>query len=86
MAEQRPPDKTYWLDRPGSVDKVYWTVVAICAALFLGDAFYEKHPEFEMETVFGAYGLFGFVACVFLVLAAKELRKLVKRDEDYYDR
>ena len=77
-------ERTYWLDRKGSVDKVYWSVIGVCALLFLADAFYEKHPVFEMEYVFGFYGLFGFVACVGLVLAAKELRKLLKRGEDYY--
>ena len=78
-------DKTYWLDRKGSVDKVYWSVIGVCVLLFLADAFYEKHPVFEMEYVFGFYGLFGFAACVGLVHAAKGLRKLLKRDEAYYD-
>lgn len=84
---QPPGDSPgHWLDRKGSVDKIYWSVVAVCALLFLADALYEKHPAFDVEYVFGFYGLFGFVACVGLVLAAKELRKLLKRDEDFYDR
>ena len=74
-----------WLDRPGSVDKVYWAVVAICAVLFAADAFYHKHGEFEIERMFGAHGVYGFVCCVFLVVAAKEMRRLVMRGEDYYD-
>jgi len=36
--------------------------------------------------VIGFYSLYGFVACVILVLLAKEMRKLVMRDEDYYER
>jgi hypothetical protein len=32
------------------------------------------------------YGLYGFVSCVLLVVAAKELRKVLMRSEDYYDR
>ena len=78
-------EKTYWLDRKGSIDKVYWLVIGACVLLFLADAFYEKHPEFEIEYVFGFYGLFGFVACVGLVLVARGLRNLLKRREDYYD-
>ena len=31
-------------------------------------------------------GIFGFVVCVGLVLGAKQLRKILKRDENYYDR
>jgi hypothetical protein len=93
MTEGTPPtnpprtgEKKYWLDRPENVDKIYWGVIIVCAALFLGDAFYHKHPYFSMEKVFGFYGIFGFVACVGLVLAAKELRKLLMRGEDYYDK
>ena len=36
---------------------------------------------FEIEI----YGIFGFVACVALVLIAKQLRKVLMRREDYYD-
>jgi hypothetical protein len=36
--------------------------------------------------LFGFYALYGFVACVLLVLLAAEMRKLVMRDEDYYER
>lgn len=80
-----PDERKYWLDDPLNVDKVYWAIVGVCALLFLADAFYVKHPEFDVEKVFGFYGLYGFVACVGLVLAAKELRRLLKRKEDYYD-
>jgi hypothetical protein len=83
MAERhdRPaaPEKRYWLDETGNVATVFWALVALCGALVLADLFYAKHAEF-------AAGIFGFVACVFLVLAAKELRKLLRRAEDYYER
>lgn len=89
MMDQTPHsadgDKKYWLDNPKNVDKVYWSVIVVSILLFLGDAFYHKHPEFGIETLFGFYGLYGFVACVGLVLAAKGLRILLMRDEDYYD-
>lgn len=84
--EQPRSEKPYWLDKPGSVEKVYWSVVVVCAVLILLDLFYAKHAEFAFEYYFGFYGIYGFVSCVFLVLAAKQIRKLLKRDEDYYDR
>ena len=88
MAESRRPEgeREYWLDRPGSVTKVFWAVVGACAALGLLDFFYHKHAELGFDGSFGFHGWYGFVCCVFLVLAAKELRKLLKRDEDHYDR
>lgn len=79
-------EKTYWLDEPRNVDKIYYALLAICLALFLADAFYEKEVHFAFEGWFGFFGLYGLIACVGLVLAAKELRKLLKRDENYYDR
>jgi hypothetical protein len=89
MTDQTPHQtddgKTYWLDKPASVDKVYWAVILVSVLLFLCDALYVKHPEFGIEKVFGFYGLYGFVACVGLVLAAKGLRLLLMRGEDYYD-
>jgi hypothetical protein len=74
-----------WLDRPGSVNKVYWALCAVCALLFLADAVYVKHPHFEAESWFGFYGIFGFIAFFGVVLAGKELRKILMRKEDYYD-
>ena len=35
--------------------------------------------------MWGFYAGYGFVACVLLVLIAKEMRKLLMRREDYYD-
>ena len=78
-------EKKYWLDESRNVDKIYWGVILISALLFLCDALYHKHPEFGIEKVFGFYGLYGFVACVGLVLAAKGLRVLLMRGEDFYD-
>jgi len=80
------PEKKYWLDEPRNVTKVFYTLVAVCAALLLGDLFYDKHGHFGWEGFFGFHGLYGFFGSVFLVLTAKEvLRRLMKRDEDYYD-
>jgi hypothetical protein len=90
MAEHREkpaaPDKRYWLDEPRNVAKVFWGLVVLCVVLVVADLFYSKHVAFVAEEIFGFYGIFGFVACVFLVLAAKELRKLLRRAEDYYER
>ena len=78
-------DRKYWLDRPGSVDKVYWALCALCAVLFLADAVYTKHPVSDVESWFGFYGIVGFVAFFGLVLLGGQLRKILMRKEDYYD-
>jgi len=45
-------------------------VIALCVASVAADLFYEKHGHFAAENVIGAYGIYGFVSCVVLVLAA----------------
>ncbi|MCS5635098.1 MAG: hypothetical protein NZ990_01160 [Myxococcota bacterium] len=76
---------SHWLERPGSVDKIIRTLAVICALLVVADFFYEKHGHYSWENFPGFYAFFGFVSCVGLVLAAKLLRRILKRDEDYYD-
>ena len=84
----KPPNdgKTYWLDDMRNIRKIVWALVIVCAVLFVADAFYHKHPHFSAETWFGFYALYGFFMCVGLVLAAKIMRVLLMRDENYYDK
>ncbi len=85
MADHKEDGKKYWLDKPGSVDKVWRALLLLCFLLTAADLFYEKHPHFEIEKWFGFYSAFGFVFSVGLVLGAKELRRILMRKEDYYD-
>ena len=79
-------ERRYWLDARKNVDKVFYALVVLCVGSVAADFFYEKHVHYDVEYMIGVYGIYGFVACVGLVLAAKEMRKLIKRDEDYYER
>lgn len=81
-----PSEKTYWLDDRRNVDRLVHTFYVVCAVLLLIDVFVPKHGPFAIEHIFGFYGFFGFVACVALVLIAKQLRRVLMRPEDYYDR
>ncbi len=85
MADRKDGGKSYWLDKPGSVDKVWWALVILCVLLTGADLVYEKHPHYEIEKWFGFYSAFGFIFSVGLVLAARELRRFLMRKEDYYD-
>lgn len=87
MSNKRDQDeKRYWLDNPTNVDRLVRGFYIACGALIAIDMFVPKHGPFAAEHVFGFYGWFGFVACVALVLIAKQLRRLLMRSEDYYDR
>ena len=78
-------EEIYWLDQPKNISLIVWLLVAICVALFFADAFYHKHSHFEIEHLFGFYGVYGFFVCVALVLIAKWLRTILMRSEDYYE-
>jgi hypothetical protein len=79
-------DRSYWLDNPRNVTRLVWSLYVVCGLLLAIDVFVPKHGPFAIEHSFGFYGLFGFIACVVLVLVAKQLRRVLMRPEDYYDR
>jgi hypothetical protein len=79
-------ERAYWLDNPRNVDRLVHGFYAVCGILLAIDVFIAKHGPFAVEHVPGFYGIFGFVACVALVLIAKQLRRILMRPEDYYDR
>ena len=74
------------LDEPRSVRRIVHAVYLVCGLLLLADLLYVKTPHFSFENWFGFYPVFGFVVSFSLVLAAKELRRLLRRDEDFYER
>jgi hypothetical protein len=81
------PENKYWLDDPRNVNKLIGVLIAVCVALVIVDAFYHKHVHLAFEESFPVfYGVYGFLAYCAIVLSAKALRRLLKRDEDYYDR
>lgn len=81
-----PEPKRYWLDLPENVTKLYRGVWAVGIALALGDLILHKHEEPAFAGWLAFFAVFGFVACVALVLTAKALRRVLKRPEDYYER
>jgi hypothetical protein len=85
MSPKPKLEPPYWLDRPGSVDKVFWTLVGVCALLALADFIHAREAHAGVEGLFGFYAWYGFLCCVGLVLAAKGLRRLLMRDEKYYE-
>lgn len=79
-------EREHFFDKPQNLKKVLRIFYAVCVALLLVDLVHHRHVSHPWESWWGFYALFGFVACVALVLLAKELRKLVMRGEDYYER
>ena len=80
MSEERKP----WIYR--NVKAIYYGVWVVCILLGLADFLYHKHAHYGVEEFPGFFGIYGFVGCVVLVLAAKLMRVFLMREEDYYDR
>lgn len=78
-------EKEYWLDKPKNIKLILRILYAICALLFAVDFIHHRHAIHSWEDIFGFYALYGFFGCVVLVLVAKEMRKILMRDEDYYE-
>lgn len=78
-------EKQYLFDKPENVNRLLRGFYVVCGILFLLDFVLHRHVYHAWENLPGFYAVFGFVACVVLVLVAKEMRKVVMRDEDYYD-
>jgi len=78
-------DKPYWLDQKSNINKILYILYAACVLLLIVEFFYHKHTYFSFENWLGFYAWFGFLAYTFIIISAKLLRKLIKRDEHYYD-
>ncbi len=75
-----------FFDNPKNVKRFIKSFYLLCVALIIIDFIIPSHGHYFWEERLGFYAVYGFVACVILVLAAKYiLRPLIKRREDYYD-
>jgi hypothetical protein len=85
------PGKKHLFDEPRNIHRLIYALFALCAFLAILDLAIHRHLSFQeglfpSESFFGFYAVYGFVACVLLVLIAKQLRKVLMRREDYYER
>ncbi|MBM4288796.1 MAG: hypothetical protein FJ135_11770 [Deltaproteobacteria bacterium] len=86
MSEPTPKEKQYLFDKPANIKWMFRVYYASLVLLLVLDLFLPKHANFPWENWPEFYAVYGFVACVALVLAAKYiLRPLVMRKEEYYD-
>lgn len=85
MSNKIEDEKTYLFDNPRNVSRLLLGLYIISAGLFIADFFVHRHTVHPWEGFPGFYALYGFVACVLLVFISKEMRKVLMRDEDYYE-
>ena len=70
-------------DRPSPGPKVrkgLYVFYVLCAGLVVLDFLGLRHAENSLDGVYGFYAIYGFIACVVLVVVATAMRRLVMRD------
>jgi len=79
-----PGQRLLWVDNPAAVNRLILGLSILCGILFLLDFVIRRYSYFAAEAWYGFYAIAGFVAFTLVVLGAKMLRVLIRRDETYY--
>ena len=76
---------------PAGATRIFPALLAACLVLVAAGWLIPHHEAHDSAGIGGLaaripgfYGIFGFVMCILLVLAAKAMRRLLMRPEDYY--
>lgn len=77
-------EKTHWLDEPRHVKLLWRLFLGVLVLTVLIGALLPLHPHSDIESVFGFYAWFGFIACVVMIMVAKGLALVLKRPDTYY--
>ena len=79
----RPGDDA-WLARPSTIRLLWWIFAAVLAVSVAVKLLFPVKGKFGIDGWFGFGAVFGFLSCLAMVLFAKALGWLLKRDENYY--
>jgi len=77
-------DNSHWLTRPATIRKLWWGFSVVLALTVAAQFFIYVKGYFGVDGWFGFGAVFGFLSCLAMVLAAKALGVVLKRNEDYY--
>ncbi len=78
-------DSQGFFDNPTHVTWILRVFYLLCGLLVAADFVVHRHIYTEWESIPTFYALYGFVACVLLVVLARQMRLFLMRDEHYYD-
>lgn len=77
-------DSDHWLVRPKTIRLIWQVSIAVLTALVLLQLVIKVKGYFGVDGWLGFGAAYGFLACVAMVLVAKGLGFVLKRDESYY--
>ena len=79
------PKDDAWLARPSTIKLLWWVFAAILAASVAVQLLFKVKGYFGVDGWFGFGAVYGFLCCLAMVLFAKVLGWVLKRDEGYYE-
>ena len=79
-----PREDDAWLARPSTI-RLLWRVFAVVLAVSVAaQLLFKVKGYFTVDGWLGFGAVFGFLSCVAMVLFAKAMGRVLKRDENYY--
>jgi len=78
------PQDDAWLARPSTIRLLWWVFFAVLAISVAAQLVFKVKGYFVVDSWFGFGAIYGFLACLAMVLVAKALGWVLKRPADYY--
>lgn len=79
------PQNDDWLVRASTIRLLWGGFIVILALTVLAQLVIKVKGYFGIDSLPGFAAMYGFLACLAMVLVAKLLGTFLKRDESYYD-
>lgn len=76
--------KLLWVDTKRGVNRLIIGLIVLCVFLFAMDFIWHRHVKVPGEELYGFHAIAGFVSFTVIVLGARLLRVIIKRDESFY--
>ena len=74
----------HWLMRPRTIRRLRVGGGVVLGFTVLAEYLVDRHPHFTFDQLPGFNAIFGFLACVALILVAKLIGLALKRADSYY--
>lgn len=78
------PENDAWLARPSSIRLMWWIFAAVLVLSVAAQLLFKVKGYFGVDGWLGFGAAFGFLSCLAMVVFAKLLGLVLKRDEAYY--
>lgn len=79
------PENDAWLVRPTTIRKLWITFWVVLGLTVVAQIFIKVKGYFLVDGWFAFGAIYGFLCCLAMVLFAKAIGNVLKRDENFYN-